>query len=61
MKLSIQYIDENDQKFCFTHAVEITARANGYDHIRTEVVESNDEVECLICSSEISIEDVLNE
>lgn len=61
MKLSIQYIDENDQKFCFTHAVEITASANGYDNIRTEVVESKDEVKCLICSGEISIDDVFGE
>ncbi len=60
MKLSIQYTNEYNQKFCFTHAVEITMNANGYEHINPEVVESSDKVECLICSSKISVDDVLS-
>jgi len=59
MKLSIQYIDNNNQKFCFVHAVKIVIAVDGWNYTKTEIVESDDKVECLICSGEISMDDIL--
>lgn len=60
MKLSIQYVEAPyGHKLCFTHAVKMAAAVDA--EIATVVVESHDKVECLICSGEITMDDILDE